>query len=340
MINNYKRFILLGLPVLLILTLVFFYLGYSKSKKATEPIITKPDEAITFFLQEGTEKVILEKDGKLSFISKSLQPVFIIKENKKISDLKIYFDDSEKDLITNKFSNAIVEQDQGFKIQFPYTLEPESHKFIIKYIKDDKEITEEYAFLLILFDDFSVPLQKSSLWGLAETGLEYNNWEIKEGRLIANSLPDEAKTSAISSLFFIRRFQGDFFVQFDLKPKSNNLSFLTYLLQRKLNFVFGNGSNRNVVLLQKNTRGNFIFEALKTYHIRLIRNKNIYKIFVTDKDKFSDSDLLFIYEDKEQLKIPFDAFGFTIWKASGGVEIDNFYTSNEDISDIFNFYGE
>jgi len=340
MSKKYKKLILLGIPILLILTLVSFYLGYLRSKKITESTIAKSDETISIFLQEGEEKIVLEKNKKIPFISKTLQPVFLIKENKEISNLRIYFDELETDLLTSKFSNVNIHRNQNMEIGFLYTLEPKSHQIIIKYIKDGKEIIEEYAFLLILFDDFSVTLSESSFWGLTASASQYNNWEVKDGRLIANPLPVEAKQGSRSSLFSIRRFQGDFFVQFDLTPRSNNLSFLTYLFERNLNFVFGNGNNRNVVLLQRDVRGNFTFETSEIYHIRLIREKDIYKVYVTDKDKFSDQDLLLIYEDKEQLNIPFDSFGFTIWKGSGGVEIDNFYTTNEDMGDVFNFYGE
>ena len=110
-----------------------------------------------------------------------------------------------------------------------------------------------------------------------------------------------------------------------------------------MNFVFGNGNNKDVTVLNKSVKGKFIFEPFKTYRIRLIREQNIYKIFIaSDKDinnslfDFSDNNLVLVYEDKEQLKVPYDAFGFTIWPKSGGVEIDNFYTANEDIDNHVN----
>ena len=320
-----------------------------KSNNESENNVTQTEdiesnEAITIFLQED-EKKILKKDKEIIFYSKSLQPTFIIKKNKEVSNLKIYFNDSREDLLTSRFSTANIgyENDLNIEIKFPYTLEPEKHQITAKYNIDNKEVVKEYNFLLVLFDDFSTTLNKSKLWGMTERTFEnYNNWEIKNGQLIASSY--KAPAGAISSLFFVRRFQGDFFVEFNLTPRSNNISFNTYLLERKLNFVFGNGNNKDVTVLNKSVKGKFIFEPFKTYRIRLIREQNIYKIFIaSDKDinnslfDFSDNNLVLVYEDKEQLKVPYDAFGFTIWPKSGGVEIDNFYTANEDI-DSFNFY--
>ena len=364
MAKTYRICILLGLLGLSLIFLIFAYQNDYKSKnniiqkevndteKTTiQPEIMKADEIITVSLRENDEEKELRKNEEVLVISKSLQPIFVIKKNKKISDLRIYFDGSKEDLLSSRFSSVEpieYDKDQNLKVKFTYTLEPKKHKIIVKYNTDNQEIVEEYSFLLVLFDDFSTPLYKSKLWGMTKEASElYNNWEVKDGRLIANTLPNEAKSGAISSLFFIQRFQGDFFVEFDLMPKSNIISFNTYLLERKLNFVFGNGNNKDVVILNKyGARGDFVFESLKTYRIRLVRNQNIYKVFIAIKNDFSDSnslfdyldnDLILTYGDKEQLKIPFDAFGFTIWKNSGGVEIDNFYTANEDISD-FEFY--
>ena len=312
----------------------------------TKPEAIKPSGAVTVFLQENDRNKILTEDREILFISKSLQPTFVIKKNKEASNLKIYFDDSREDLLTSRFSNADInyENDSDIEIKFPYTIEPKKHQIAVKYNIDSKEVIKRYNFLLILFDDFSTTLNKSKFWGMAEkTFKNYNNWEIKNGRLIANSY--KAPDGAISSLFFVRRFQGDFFVEFNLTPRSNNISFNTYLLERKLNFVFGNGNNKNITVLNKNIKGKFIFEPFKTYRIRLGREQNIYKIFIaSNKDisnslfDFSDNDLVLVYEDKEQLKVPYDAFGFTIWPKSGGVEIDNFYTANEDIDKYTNFY--
>lgn len=363
MTKTYKIFVLLGLLGLLFIFIVFAYQNDNKSKTNTkhkeannvekttiQPEIIKVNETIAVFLREDSKEKILRKNEEVLVISKFLQPTFVIKKNKEISDLKIYFNDSKEDLLTSRFSNVErgYDKDQNPRIKFTYALEPRNHKMTIKYNMNNQEVIEEYSFLLILFDDFSAPLYKSKLWGMTKEASElYNNWEVKDGRLMANALPNEAKKGAISSLFFIQRFQGDFFVEFDLMPKSNIISFNTYLLERKLNFVFGNGNNKNVVVLNKHgAKGDFVFEPLKTYRIRLVRNQNIYEVFIAIKNDFSDSnslfnysdnDLILTYKDKERLKISFDAFGFTIWKNSGGIEIDNFYTANEDISG-FEFY--
>ena len=339
--KSYKILILLGLLGLSLVVLFLSYEKYYKPDVIGEPVITKSDKTITVSLQDEKKSYILEKDKEIPIISKFLQPFFIIRQNKKISNLRIYFDDSREDILSSKFSNVVIERNQDLKIKFQYTLEPQKHKLVIKYDENNQEIIEEYNFLLILFDDFSQPLSQSRLWGLADSAKPYNNWEIKEGRLVAHPLPSDASPDAISSLFFVKRFQGDFFVQFDLIPKTNTIAFLPYLLQRRLNFVFGSNGNKDVIILDKpETRASFTFEALRIYNIRLIRSENIYKVFVTTNRDFSDNDLLITYEDKEQLKVSFDAFGFTIWQNSGGVEIDNFYTANEDVSKILNSYGQ
>ena len=61
------------------------------------------------------------------------------------------------------------------------------------------------------------------------------------------------------------------------------------------------------------------------------------KVFVSDNEKISDDDLLISYVDNSYTNIPFDSSGFTVYGNSGNIEIDNFYSSNEDISSIFNF---
>jgi len=330
--------VILGLLVIILLSSLV-YKRYREGEFIIEP---KLEKLIAILLQDEGEIYELKKDIKTPIVSKSLQPSFIIKQNKKVSNLRVYLDNSEEDLLRSKFANVLIEYDEqsgDLKMRFNYILEPQSHEILLKYEYKDKKITDRYRFILILFDDFSSSISQSKLWGLAESAKLYNNWEFKEGKAVANPLPPEAKPDSVSSLFFIRRFQGDFFVQFDFVPKSNKVSFLPYLFQRKLNFVFGNNSDKDVILLNKpGVRGNFTFTPLETYHVRLIREKSRYKVFVTAEEEFSAKDLLINYEDKEPLKVSFDAFGFAIWENSGGVEIDNFYTANENISDFLDNY--
>jgi len=336
--KNFKIYLFI-LGLLFLISFIFllarfvYNLGYEKGSG-----VTRMDKTIMVLLNDEGKSYVLEEDKVFLTVSKSLRPMFIIRRNEEISNLKIYFDDSQHDLLSSNIPSANIEYNKDLKIVFNYTLDPQEHKIVLQYTKDDREITEQYKFLLILFDDFSGSLSQSKLWGMADSAKRYNNWEIKDGKLIANTLPPEASPNDISSLFFIRRFQGDFFVKFDFVPKTNNISFLPYLFQRDLNFVFGDNSNRDVTIHNKpETRSSFLFDPMKTYHVVLTRNHNIYRLYVTDKEVFHENNLLIIYEDKEQLKVPFDAFGFAIWSSSGGVVIDNFYTANRDISNNLNF---
>ena len=43
------------------------------------------------------------------------------------------------------------------------------------------------------------------------------------------------------------------------------------------------------------------------------------------------------YLDENYITVPFDSSCFTVYGNSGDMEIDNFHSSNEDISNIFNF---
>ena len=114
------------------------------------------------------------------------------------------------------------------------------------------------------------------------------------------------------------------------------------MLENKLNFFFGDGTNENVVIKADKVlaRNNFIFEKDKSYQIRIIRTENVYKVFVSDTEKISDDNLLISYIDNSYKKKSFDSSGFTVYGNSGDMEIDNFYSSNEDINSIFNLDGE
>ena len=313
--------------------------------------IKKEKNVITVEVQSDGKKYPIERwvsenNGTALIKSKTLQPEFIITKNKKIQDMKIYFDESEDDLLSSRFSNAEKNKndENGVEFKFPYTLNQESHSLKINYKFEGEEIFEEYNFILVFYDDFSVSLDDSKFWGMTEEAKTcYDNWEMQNGKLIANNLvSSEDKDCQKSSLFFIRKLRGDFFIQYDLIPKSETVVLNSYLLENKLNFFFGDGTNENVVIKADKVlaRNNFIFEKDKSYQIRIIRTENVYKVFVSDTEKISDDNLLISYIDNSYKKKSFDSSGFTVYGNSGDMEIDNFYSSNEDINSIFNLDGE
>ena len=352
--NIYKFILFVLLSGILFISLIFFITKESikpeintqlKPDNKTENITTQPkiaeiDKAIVISLQENDKNKILEEDKEVLFISKSLQPTFVIEKNKEMFDLKIYLDGSRENLMQSE--KNILSNDQ-YKIKLPYMLNLKSHSLEVTYVFEEQENTKKYNFILVFYDDFSGSLGGSKFWGMTESALKCcNNWKIENGKLMANPVPNNAEEEK-SSLFFIKRLRDDFFVQYDLKTKSDKVALNTYLLYRKLNFIFGERGNREIILKSKSDKllaqENFVFETNKIYRIRIIRKQNIYKVFVTVNDDFSNDDLLITYEDKdiERLNIPFDPFGFTVYKNSGNIEIDNFYTTNEDISNIFNY---
>ncbi len=354
--KTYKIFILFGLLGLFSIFLIFVYQNNDESKINTEheevgnieetaiqPEIIKEDEIITVFLREDNKEKELRKNEEVLVISKSLQSTFVVKKNKEISDLRIYFDDSNEDLLSSRFSNANIYKNdkEEVKFKFPYTLNSESHSLKIDYKFEGKEISEEYNFILAFYDDFSVSLDESKFWGMTEEAKTcYDNWKIENGKLITNKLIfNEDENCKKSSLFFIRKLKGDFFVQYDLISRSEAVVLNSYLLERKLNFFFGDGTNKDVVLKTNKVlaRKDYIFEQDKTYQIRITRTKNVYKVFVADGEKISNDNLLISYVDNSHTNRPFDSSGFTVYGNSGNIEIDNFYNSNEDISSIFNF---
>lgn len=354
--KNIYKFILLILTGILFISLIFFIPkeeGRPEVKipekpdnklenTVTQPEIIEPNKEVIVSLEEDNKNQVLIEDKEILFISKSLQPMFVIEKNKAIQDIKIYFDESEEDLRTSRFSNAEIYEDNEKEIRFgfPYTLNHESHSLKIDYRFMDKEISEEYNFILVFYDDFSVSLDESKSWGMTkEAKTCYNNWKIEDGKLQTKKLVfNEDKDCEKSSLFFIRKLRGDFFIQYDLTPKSETVVLNSYLLERGLNFFFGDGTNKDIVLkagkvLAKN---NFVFEQDRTYRIRITRAENVYKVFVSDDEKISDDNLLISYLDENHKTASFDSSGFTVYKNSGELEIDNFYSSNEDISNIFN----
>lgn len=352
----YKIFILFGLLGLFSIFLIFAYQNNDESRinveheeinsteeTAIQPEITKADRIITVSSRENNKEKELRGNKEVLVVSKSLQPTFIIKKNKEILDLRIYFDESEEDLLTSRFSNADIYKNdkEEIKFKFPYTLNSESHSLKVDYKFEGKEISEKYNFILIFYDDFSVSLDESKFWGMTEEAkICYDNWKIKNDKLITNILIfNEDENCKKSSLFFIRKLKGDFFVQYDLISRSEAIVLNSYLLERKLNFFFGNGTNEGVVLKTDKVlaKDGFIFEQDKTYQVRITRTYNIYKVFVSDDEKISDDNLLISYVDNSYTNRSFDSFGFTVYENSGDMEIDNFYSSNESINNIFNF---
>ncbi|MCK4592837.1 hypothetical protein KAT63_05395 [Candidatus Parcubacteria bacterium] len=356
MTKTYKIFVLFGLLGILLIFLVFAYQNDNKSKTNTEhkeinnaekttiqPEIIKVDETIAVFLREDSKEKMLRKNEEVLVISKSLQPTFVVKKNKEILDLKIYFDESEEDLLSSRFSNADIYKNdkEEVKFKFPYTLNSEKHSLKIDYKFEGEEIFEEYNFILVFYDDFSVSLNESKFWGMTEEAKTcYDNWKIENGKLITNKLIfNKDENCKKSSLFFIRKLKGDFFVQYDLISRSETVVLNSYLLERKLNFFFGNGTNEGVVLKTNKVlaKKDYIFEQDKTYQIRITRTKNVYKVFVAGGEKISNDNLLISYVDNSYTNRPFNSSGFTVYGNSGNMEIDNFYSSNEDINNIFNF---
>ncbi|MCK5022206.1 MAG: hypothetical protein KAR54_03085 [Candidatus Pacebacteria bacterium] len=357
----FKIFIaVIFLSVAIVLVILFF----NKGGDIVEPynqeennIITKPgnqeeirknDDAISVFVQSDEKRDSLGKGAlknkEIVLIkSKTLQPEFIVTKNKAIQDMRIYFDESEEDLLSSRFSNAEKNKndEKGVEFKFPYTLNPESHSLKIDYIFEGEEISEEYNFILVFYDDFSVSLEESKFWGMTkEAKTCYNNWKIENGKLKTNKLVlSEDEDCQKSSLFFIRKLKGDFFVQYDLISKSETVVLNSYLLERKLNFFFGDGTNKDVIIKTSAVlaRNNYIFEQDKSYQVRITRTQNVYKVFVSDTEKISDDNLLISYIDNGHTSRPFDSSGFTVYGNSGDMEIDNFYSSNEDINSIFNF---
>jgi len=288
------------------------------------------------------EKGVSENKEAVLIKSKTLQPKFIIMLNEGIQDMKIYFDESKEDLRSSRFSNANFSKNdkEGIEFKFPYTLNPESHSLKIEYIFEGEEISEEYTFILVFYDDFSVSLDESKFWGMTEEAKTcFDNWKMENGKLITNKLIlNEDEDCKKSSLFFIRKLNGDFFVQYDLISKSETIVLNSYLLERKLNFFFGDGTNEDVFIKTSTVlaRNNYIFEQDKTYQVRITRTQNVYKVFVSDGEKISDNNLLISYIDNSHTNRPFDSSGFTVYGNSGDMEIDNFYSSNENINSIFN----
>lgn len=350
--KNIYKFILLILSGTLFVSLIFFIPKEenipevniqpkpdNKSENSViQPEVIEPNKEIIVFLEEDDDNKILIENKEVLFISKSLQPTFVVEKNKEVSDLEIYLDGSRENLM---HSEKNISSNDQYKIKLSYMLNFKSHSLEVFYVFEEQESTKKYNFVLVFYDDFSESLEKSRFWGMTDSALECcNNWKIENGKLIANPVSNNAEEEK-SSLFFIRRLKDDFFVQYDLTPKSNKVAFNTYLLKRGLNFIFGEKGNREIILKSDKVlaQENFIFETNKTYHIRIIRKQNIYKVFVTMNDDFSNDDLLITYEDKDirRLNIPFDPFGFTVYKNSGNIEIDNFYATNEDINNIFNY---
>ena len=309
---------------------------------------TREDSSVSVYVQsdgklEQLNKEVFEKKEIVLIKSKTLQPEFIISKNKKIQDMKIYFDESEEDLLSSRFSNANVgkNNEERVKFEFPYTLNPESHSLKVDYKLGGEEISEKYNFILVFYDDFSVSLDESKFWGMTEEAKTcYDNWKMENGKLITNKIVfNESENCKKSSLFFIRKLRGDFFVQYDLTPKSETVVLNSYLLERGLNIFFGDGTNKDVILKTSNVlaRNNFIFEQNETYQIKITRTQDVYRVFVSDGEKTSEDNLLISYIDYSHISRPFDSSGFTVYGNSGDIEIDNFYSSNEDINSIFNF---
>ncbi len=353
----FKTFVIIFSLIALILALLFFNksddIKVDEQQKENnietetntqDQTVIKEGEIVSIFVQSDELKKERGENKETVLIkSKTLQPEFIIRKNKTIQDVKIYFDESEEDLLSSRFSNANIDKnnEEGIEFGFPYTLNPESHLLKIDYKFEGEEISEKYNFILVFYDDFSVSLSESKSWGMTkEAKTCYDNWRTENGKLRTNKLVfNEDSDCEKSSLFFIRKFRGDFFIQYDLIPKSETVVLNFYLLERGLNFYFGDGTNKGIVLKAGKVlaRNDFIFEQDKTSRIRITRTENVYKVFVSGDEKISDDNLLISYLDENYKTASFDSSGFTVYKNSGEMEIDNFYSSNEDIGNIFNF---
>jgi len=296
----------------------------------------KERDYLKVFIQSDTDKERkkLNLNEKNFFISKTLQPWFIF-EGEKVKNLKVYFDDSDKDLLTSKFlSVEKIDINKNIKARFKYMLEPQEHKIRLSYTIDNGNlIEEEYLITPIFYDNFSQKLNESSFWGMTEEDLnEYDNWKTENGKLIANDF--EAKElNGASSLFFIKKFNKDFFIQFDLTPKGDIINFNTYLLERGINLIFGNGSRKNISMRSKIEK--FNFESNQTYQIRLIRVGDDYQVYINDNYlETGKHRLILSYSDNNIGENISKSFGFAVWPKTDGIEIDNFYMANINISEF------
>jgi len=330
-INQYIRTGVLFIIIVIIGVFYFiqFYQDNSESKKYDEGILPNKEVSIEVLIND--KKII--QDKKNIIYSHSLKPVFVFKiSGVKESEVKIFLDGSANILGTNFYGDINI---KGKEIIFlpAFTLDPKLHSLSVNV----GDVVTIFTFELAFKDDFTtldkskwvIPPQRSGGW-----------FKIDNGKLKISPTGDDDK----SSIAFLKNLSGDIYVDFELTPIGNNMSTIFYFWDSTINqFVFGSEGNRRIINFHEQKKDtfsihgqDFTFEKDRRYHIRINRISQQYTIqirqifgdeTVSPEYKFADNSYLeFTDTIRKDLKYTTaDQVGFSLWRNSHGVLIDDFY---------------
>ncbi|MCK9439366.1 hypothetical protein M0Q39_04895 [Patescibacteria group bacterium] len=152
--------------------------------------------------------------------------------------------------------------------KLPFLILPQQHKIIIN--------NEAFNFNYLLKDDFSFPLIDgiNQNWVIPE-GTNRDSWDIKNNTLYFKN-NDQTGHPSLASQY---RISENFIIEFTLKLNSENAKPIIYLLSNGDTFFFYNYELGIKSGKKQDEYIPFNFKVNQHYRVKIIRNKNIYKIF-------------------------------------------------------------
>jgi len=334
MINNYKKFILIFLVLIIAFISTFFV--YNKYFK--KEVIIEPEKEVEFLTINIDETMLLKNENNFIY-SSSLRPKFVIlvPQNIDIESLSLKLDNSEN-ILTDKFygETNIDKPKRNIIFEPSFMLTPQKHSLLVDYKNiDGKSSSMDFNFALVFKENFNEPLKNSKVWIIPE-GRSPEWFDVQNGKLLAKPMTADSR----SSLAFLYTFNGDARIDFELSPIENNVSLVFYFLEFG-SFTIGSNNNKDIVLYRKNQPNLFgeQFGLLSghRYHIYLARKNFKYELaikeLVNDEQvnpvaQFSDDNILLRYNDFSEQKLTVhnpNHIGFSLWQNSNGVFIDNIF---------------
>lgn len=268
----------------------------------------------------------------------TLQPKFRITVDPRVSpdSIEFYIDDS-RNIMADPFTYDIVSiavKGERLSIHPKFSLFPRLHEIRIAVPVNGSKRMINKKLIYAYADDFSSHAGFESFWGTSD------KWYItQDGKLRT----DIGKDKYISDISFRRSFPNDVVIEFGFIPFSDAVN-ISVFLGEGFSFFIGDGDSVTVRLKKavklpsggktdvtlKSRRLPFRLEKNKSYRARVIRIKNRYRIFVSDKPELpiEERHLVFDVIDKEpetRIVERYHTVGFAVWRGmkTTGAMFDN-----------------
>lgn len=270
--------------------------------------------------------IVMVNDTTLSNVSTSttqatsLRPSFKINpDGLSIESIRV----DNMDALSNTAFNFKENSFTGIITLIPaFLMHPGVHYIDISFNEKDEKISVRYSFILNLLESFNTNIQDSEFLVIPDGTIKHHpiNWFVKDDQLQI----DHLNGGTLASLAFLYPFK-DIDVTFNFTPLGKELDLVFYFLEHGRSIVIGNGNMSRITLLlgsKDYVNGEpFPMVAGETYHAHIIRNGNLYELYLA---KSSDSWIKILsYSDTLETKNTEDSVGFSIWPGSDGIRIDN-----------------